>query len=736
MYFYWGASILMNHFNHNKLTIALLSITATLSSSLVKADETKPVQQLETIVVTASGFEQDIKNAPASISIVSQEDIEKKNASSIADLLSDVPGIDIRNGVGKTANLSINMRGMDSNYTLILIDGRRQTTTADVTPNGFSNTFSGYLPPVSAIERIEVIRGPMATRYGSEALGGVINIITKKTPDNWSGAVSVSGNMMENKDEADSIKTDFIINGPIITDTLGVQLRGSYLDRDKSERIPGSSGRDPRPNEADIYDFGGKLSFNLNDQNQFWVDGSYASQVYTNDDNRLGTQDVPGRARGYKDELEFNREQVSIGHDGDYNFGEWHTYVSQVNTETVGRTIPTGTFNTNDAGGYDRNLKNSDLVVDSHIIAPISNHRLTLGLEYKDTTIEDDIAGIGSEFNQDSMSIYAEDEWALLDNLLFTFGGRYEDHSGFGGQFSPRGYLVWNTSDQITLKGGVSTGYRVPSAKALHNGIINVSGQGTNYGVGSPNLKPEESTNYELSANFNNGENLDLTTTAFFTKITDRFTDGADIPNCNFTADPNRAGCVSYGDHITQEYFSGQINSDEAESKGVEVSLKYTVIPEWDIKAAYTYMDTEITKGANKGNQLSNVPKNAFNMTSTWYVNENIDVWLQHEYKSSRVRSEATPAAGSDAETIYNLTGNKLKGYNLFNLGGSISITDNLRANAAVNNLLDKDFTANQTYTTTAGDEASVYDYLSLGRSVQGTYIPERNYWLSLTYNF
>ena len=736
MYFDGGASILMNHFNHNKLTVALLSITATLSSSLVKADETKPVQRLETIVVTASGFEQDIKNAPASISIVSQEDIEKKNASSIADLLSDVPGIDIRNGVGKTANLSINMRGMDSNYTLILIDGRRQTTTADVTPNGFGNTFSGYLPPVSAIDRIEIIRGPMATRYGSEALGGVINIITKKTPDEWSGTVSVSGTMMENKDEANSIKTDFVLNGPIIADKLGMQLRGSYLDRDKSERIPGSTGRDPRPNEADIYDFGGKLSFNLNDQNQFWIDGSYASQVYTNDDNRLGTQDVSGSARGYKDELEFNREQISIGHDGDYSFGQWHTYVSQVNTETVGRTIPTGTFNSSDPGGYDRNLKNSDLVMDSHIIAPIANHRLTVGLEYKDATIEDDIAGIGSEFNQDSMSIYAEDEWALLDNLLFTFGGRYEDHSGFGGQFSPRGYLVWNTTDQLTLKGGVSTGYRVPSAKALHDGIINVSGQGTNYGIGSPNLKPEESTNYELSANFNNGDNLDLTTTAFFTKITDRFTDGADIPNCNFTADPNRAGCVSYGDHITQEYFSGQINSDEAESKGVEVSLKYTVIPEWEIKAAYTYMDTEITKGANKGNQLSNVPKNAFNMTSTWYVNENIDVWLQHEYKSSRVRSEALPSAGSDAETIYNLTGNKLKGYNLFNLGVSVSITDNLRANAAVNNLLDKDFTANQTYTTTAGDEASAYDYLSLGSSVQGTYIPERNYWLSLTYNF
>ncbi len=724
----------MSMFNLSPLSIALLSVIATPVFANTAPSENKPAQQLSTIVVSASGFEQDIKNAPASISVISKEDIEKKNATSISDLLSDIPGIDIRDGIGKTSGLNIKMRGLGNDYSLILIDGRRQTTSSDVTPNGFGESSNGFLPPLATIERIEVIRGPMATRYGSEAMGGVINIITKKISDEWGGNVTVSGNVMEHSGEADSWKTSAVLNGPIIANKLGVQLRGSYLDRQKSERIPGTAGRDPRPSEADNYDVGGKLDFKLNDQNSFWIDGFHSSQTYKNDDNRLGTLDTATRANGYKDELEFKRDQISMGHDGDYRFGQWKTYVSQTETETTGRTIPRNTFPGNVAAGQDRTLKNTDLVADSHVVLPIANHKLTVGAEYKEAKIADDIAGLGAEFKKDSLSFYAEDEWRILDNLGLTVGGRYEDHSGFGGQFSPRAYLVWNTTDNLTVKGGVSTGYKAPSAKALHDGVISVGGQGTTFNIGSPNLKPEESINYELGFNYNKGS-LDLTTTAFFTKIDNLITDGTDLWNCFSEKNPNRPDCVSYGSHITQDAFSQSINADEAENKGVEVSLKYTIIPEWDIKAAYTYMESEITKGANKGSYLNNVPKNAFNMTSTWHINPALDVWLQHEYKSDRKRYSTEQTAG-DAAIIYNATGNKLKGYNLFNLGASYTVNDQLRFNGAVNNLLDKDFSDNGSYLDAQGNPATYYDYMTIGSGMSGTYLSGRNIWLSVSYDF
>ncbi|MEG1856513.1 MAG: TonB-dependent receptor, partial [Acinetobacter sp.] len=687
--------------------------------------ESSSKHQLSTIVVSAAGYEQDIKNAPASISVVTKEDIQRKNATNIADLLADVPGIDIRSGVGKTAGLNIKMRGLGNDYSLILIDGRRQTTSSDVTPNGFGESSNGFLPPLAAIERIEVIRGPMATRYGSEAMGGVINIITKKISDTWNGNVTVSGNVMENKEEADSWKTSFVVNGPIINDRLGLQLRGSYLDRQRSERIvAGSTSRDPRPNDAENYDIGGKLHFAFNDKNSLWADAFHSNQTYSNQDDRLGTQDTPSRARGYKDKLEFNREQYSIGHDGDYDFGTWKTYVSQTKTETIGRTIPSNTFPNNAYAGRDRTLENTDLVADSHLITTLNNHKLTLGAEYKKAENADDIAGIGAKFDKDSFSVYAEDEWNLLDNLHFTFGGRYEDHSGFGGHFSPRAYLVWNTTDALTIKGGVSTGYKAPSAKALHNGIINFSGQGTTPSLGNPDLKPETSVNYELGLNYQPLDNLDFNATAFFNIVEDK------IVSKEF--DCNTNDCSNLGNTVTS--YTKNFNADEAEIYGLETSLKYQIIPEWDVKAAYTFTESEITKGANKGYALESTAKHLFNLTSTWHINETFDIWLQHEYQSGRPRYLENPTGGATA--IKQETDNKFSAYNLFNLGTSYQLNDNIRINAAANNLLDKDFTEYLNYYDLNGDLQQAYKYLSIGSAVSGTYLSGRNYWLSISYDF
>ncbi|MDM1272346.1 MULTISPECIES: TonB-dependent receptor domain-containing protein [Acinetobacter] len=737
----------MRTFNLRPLSLAILGISASSAFANTTTETTAdPTHQLSTIVVSAAGFEQDIKNAPASISVVTKEDIEKKNATSIADLLADVPGIDVRNGVGKTGGLNVSMRGMGADDTLILIDGRRQTTSTDVTPNGFGETSTGFMPPLSAIERIEVIRGPMSTLYGSDAMGGVINIITKKVSDEWNGNVTVSGNVMEHGKEADSWKTSFLLNGPLITDKLGLQLRGSYLDRQRSERVvEGSTSRDPRPNKADNYDLGGKLSFVMNDQNSFWLDTFHSSQTYSNEGNRLGNEDwttttklsdgsVVSSADGYKDELEFNRTQLAIGHDGDYDFGTWKTYISHSSTETKGRSLPTGAFTESEILNNDpliaspRKLKNTDIIADSHLVSTIGNHKVTVGTQYKEQIIEDNIAQHitgKNEFDSKSWALYAEDEWRILDNLGFTLGGRYEDHSGFGGHFSPRAYLVWNTNDILTVKGGVSTGYKVPSAKALEDNLINLSRQGKSFTFGNPDLKPEESTNYELGFNLQPNDQITFTTTAFYNEI------------------ENAIVSVGAQDHplcTTGKTCSKNINANEAEVYGVETTLQYSIIPEWDLKAAYTYTKSKITDSNNpetEGNYYNNNPRNAFNLTSTWHINPNFDLWLQHEYKSSRVRStDSFESLDAEGQAIYQASGNKLAGYNLFNLGASYTVNDQLRFNMAVNNLLDKDFTE---YTTveyldgTNNETTQSYRYLS---GLEGTYLPGRNYWLSISYDF
>ncbi|HHJ4328575.1 TPA: TonB-dependent receptor plug domain-containing protein, partial [Klebsiella pneumoniae] len=169
---------------------------ATLNS-VQAADSTL---QLDQLVVSAAGFEQKITDAPASISVISGSELQRKRYNNLAQALGDVEGIDIGQGTGKTGGLNISLRGMPSQYTLVLIDGRRQNAAGNVTPNGFGETSTSFMPPLSAIERIEVIRGPMSTLYGSDAMGGVINIITRKVAGQWSGSLTLDHSFQENRD--------------------------------------------------------------------------------------------------------------------------------------------------------------------------------------------------------------------------------------------------------------------------------------------------------------------------------------------------------------------------------------------------------------------------------------------------------------------------------------------------------------------------------------------------------
>ena len=144
------------------------------------AEDGAAVYDLGQAVVTASGFTQDLREAPASMSIVSADTIKEAPARDIGDIVANLPGIEISKS--KTGSSNIMIRGFSSDYTLYMIDGKRQNSSTGFVKNGFDPNF-GFTPPTSMIERVEVIRGPASTLYGSDAVGGVVNVITKKHPD-------------------------------------------------------------------------------------------------------------------------------------------------------------------------------------------------------------------------------------------------------------------------------------------------------------------------------------------------------------------------------------------------------------------------------------------------------------------------------------------------------------------------------------------------------------------------
>lgn len=741
--------------NRTALASAVTLASALMASAAVHANDTITLQD---VVVSASGFEQKITDAPASISVISREDLQQKRYNNLAQALGDVEGIDIGQGTGKTGGLNISIRGMPSQYTLILIDGRRQNAAGNVTPNGFGETSTSFMPPLSAIERIEVIRGPMSTLYGSDAMGGVINIITRKVAKEWTGSLTQDYTYQENRDFGDTRNTSIYASGPLIDGLLGLQVRGSLFDRNESDLSYDDgtevSKRGPSPVDGSNNTVGARLTLTPHADHDFGLDVERGRQAYNNDECQLGTLDGLNRtctasattANGYADELRFEREQIALTHTARLGFGTLDSSLMHNTTETIGRTIP-GNVIGNSAGipgtliGDDRDLETTNLVFDTKLVAPIGeSHVGTIGGQWWQAEMADGIAL--DDFEQKTWAVFAEDEWRLRDDLALTLGARYDDHETFGGHISPRAYLVWNTTDNWTLKGGVSRGYRTPDLNDLHSGVNGITGQGTIITIGNPDLEPETTTSTEFGMYFDSLSGFKANATLFHNTFKDKIASGDPV------TDPLCAG-------NTGGTCSQQINIDEAVTQGLELAGSWTLAPAWTLSANYTFTDSEQKSGDNQGEPLTNTPEHLANAKLNWQTTERLNLWLKSEYRGERARFTSsyenlanTNGTYSTNQSIYDTLGKHTSAYTLFHLGGSFKATENLTLNAALYNLLDKDFVNGKAYTTyttpnNAGNGGGVAngtaygtDYMQSGASTTGTLEEGRRLWLSANLTF
>lgn len=173
------------------------------------------------------------------------EDLQRKPVQNLKDVLKEVPGVQLTNEGDNRKGVSI--RGLDSSYTLILVDGKRVNSRNAVFRH---NDFDLNWIPVDSIERIEVVRGPMSSLYGSDALGGVVNIITKKIGQKWSGTVTVDTTIQEHRDRGDTYNGQFFTSGPLIDGVLGMKAYGSSWQNVK--RMTRKTQRPPIPEKRRV----------------------------------------------------------------------------------------------------------------------------------------------------------------------------------------------------------------------------------------------------------------------------------------------------------------------------------------------------------------------------------------------------------------------------------------------------------------------------------------------------
>lgn len=641
-----------------KAFIPALAICFAIAATPARAAEEAPeeksttVHKLDNVVVTASGFEQDIKNAPASITVITREELEKRQFSTLADALRGVEGI---TQIGDV-NSGFSIRGMDTDAVLILIDGKRQNTSGiniKHSPNAGMN--NNWIPPVHAIERIEIVRGPMSTLYGSEALGGVINIITRKVGDDWHGSISWDHTYMEDNKAGDLNQYNVYLSGPVVADKVGIQLWGF----DKRQQKDYNMG-----NVAEVKRQSGDVRLWLLPvkEHTFMLEASKEIQDYW------------GKATNSRvwanDDATYTRDMYTISHDGDWGFGKSQ---ARFYYEESSRDSPTENIHP----------KTTNKVGDLNFTLPIANHMAVLGGQWKDYKHTQEqglyISLNGADVNSTlyEWSLFAEDEWAITEKFSMVGGIRYDKNEYFGHHWSPRGYILFHVTPEFTIKGGVAKGFKSPTLAQVDSNI-SFENQ-TSYVWGNSDLQPQKSVNYELGAHYAN-ETITGGVTIFYTdyknKIANsRFTDSAG----NYLPDPlgrpkNWATYYNYG---------------EAFVRGVEANFSYKFTPDVKLSANYTYTDSEIKSSSTtvhgqvfplkKGNPISKTPEHMANVTLDWQIFESLGSFFMAHYEGKE-----TQVSWSSEELKKND-----KGLITFDLGLNWKAAEHIDISATVYNLTD-----------------------------------------------
>lgn len=645
---------------------------------------------LKQVVVSATGFEQNVKDAPASISVIPREEIEKNAFRDLTDALRGAQGVAIT-GAADTQDIFI--RGLPGSYTLILVDGKRQSTRQTRT-NGNSGFEQSFIPPASAIERIEVVRGPMSSLYGSDAIGGVINIITRKVPEKWTGSFTLDGTVNQHSQYGNTAQGSYYVGGPIAPELIGLQFWGRGLGREEDDIISGT----PKKKEIDLT---GKVTITPNENHDLTFEAGHTrlrrySTVGHNIEQTENISRKPVNTYNKND-----RDHWSVGYTGRYG---WTTGEFSIMQETAQRTNYTWDASTHD---YVANLRSPEIrntIVDGKFTTPFElwgKHTLVTGGQFNRGVLTDQNpgmrTGLDEQFSIEQWAGFAEDEWWLTDTFSLTGGIRMDHHQIYGEHWSPRGYAVWHATENLILKGGVSTGFKAPEIREIAPGYAYTTGGGNCfYGrnppknrnrcgviIGADDLEAEKSTSYEFSVLWDNLDNLELGATYFYTdfkdKVTNRQLFDSNGKQREWAVDPN---------YVLYE----NLNIDEAVMQGVELTGTWAATETINVRGNYTYTHSEQKSGDYKGLPLARTPEHMANLRADWKTPiERLESFVAANYHGKE--TNAGFRTGSAGKAVYKngkIAGREYDDYFTFDIGGSYAFSENVKMNAAIYNLFDK----------------------------------------------
>ncbi|MDD2949588.1 MAG: TonB-dependent receptor [Sulfuricurvum sp.] len=624
------------------------------------------------VSVTATRTERKVIDVPASIEVITQKDIKNSVAQSADELLKEVSGLDVKHSMGAVTSGTSNkivMRGFGGTTegrVLLLIDGVPMNDL-------YGGDIEWNRIPISAIERIEIVKGATSALYGSGAMGGVINIITKKPTNKAKTDVTLNYGSMNTKIGSLS--------------TIGkVEKVGYFLSGDRTTsdgynpETPANTKSYTRDKGTKRDNLNGKLTYDPDGTSSLFLSGSYYDNQTTGtlpiDSFNPYYQKQKTYTAGYTKKFENDNEILVKAFIKD----EFSSYDSANSAKT--------------AVQYESSSTNDDRGGTIQTTIPFTDNALfgtstfVAGVDLRQGSIDrfnHYIDGSGKnikvEGKQKYIGLFLQDEIFIGENWIINLGGRYDSWTNYDGHgydsslattdtyysststngFSPKIGIVNHLTDTTSFRASAGRAYRAPTLSDLYNTFVS----GSKIWYGNPDLKPESVKSYEVGIDQKIFDTGKLSVTAYQSDAKDFFYYITTPPSGGYTAAQTKT------------------NVGKVKIRGVEVDASYPFTDQIQVLANYTYNTSKIEEykenTALEGKYLIEVPKHKGSI-SLLYANPNlIDTKISARYVGDRYSNDANTA--------------EYKSYTLLDLKLSKKLGEHLEATLSVDDLFDRSYT-------------------------------------------
>lgn len=592
-------------------TLLTLSVLLGLSSPVYAQDiQNNDVIVTPDVVVTATRTQEEVKAVPQTVEVITKEDIEQLGATDVYSALRLAANVDVTSA--GMAGHNVMIRGMSTNHTLILIDDKR---FAGEDTSATQNVYALGRLSLSNIERIEIVRGSASAQYGSDALGGVINIITKKSKE-----PSVMVGLSTGSEAINNYyHIDFGKQGNF---SSTFDMRFSDVRKNMQSGDEGSNYYGP------IQDFNFSGTWDLGNDKEIDLTLGYYNE-HTKADYADKYTSGMQTSKDKKEWYDYRRYDYSLGYSGktdnsDYMIRTFYSRLDKENNLYNYRSNFPGSME-NILGSmypkYDWDKSTYTLwgIEGKNTIQLNDNHLLTFGGEYRQNKVEGTRLGDGGDnvhqvsqsgngynspksYSDKDITNYAgyiQDEWQVNDKLLVIPSIRYDHNSSFGGEVTPKIGATYFISDNSRIKANWGKGFKAPTISELYMVMERAMGPMTVRVEGNPDLKPEKSTSWDISFEAEKDNNFGKLT--YFNN---------DVKNLITTKQTGNS------------YFEqGYVNVDEAEIDGVEMEIGRNLDDKWTIKVTSNWLDaTDKVSGDCLDNR-------ARNMTTLQLLYDDHDDW-------------------------------------------------------------------------------------------------------------